>query len=635
MAQAVDSAIAHRHHLLVEAGTGIGKTLAYLIPALMSGGKILISTGTKTLQDQLFGRDLPNVQSALKMPITTALLKGRSNYVCPYHLSQALSDKTLKRHLRNDLERIHRFALASVYGDRADCDEVADDSPAWSRAVSTRDNCLGAQCPNAEQCFVMKARKNAQNADVLVVNHHLFFADMAIRETGGQELLPTAQVLIFDEAHQVKDIATDFFSDNLSSMQLRELARDARREMMTHLPEMAEWFNLADAVEYRSADWIQASARLPEKCVAEQALNHADFALALDKLAEALEALMHLLEKVEERAAGITRIIERTQIAHWQINLWKEPSTIATDADDESNPKTVYIHWLAKNGTHLKIIRTPLSIAESMQRQYRALARSWIFCSATLSVAQDFSMTQRDLGLITKDETPTEDSSLMAEVLAVESPFDYYLQSRLYIPTHMPPPNDGDFMPKLLDEIIPAIRACAGGVFLLCTSHRAVAWFYEALSARLTQRLILSQHAMSRHRILDAFREQGNAVLVGSHSFWEGVDFPGPTLSLVIIDKLPFAPPDDPLQNAIRERIKKSGGDPFHSLQIPQAAILLKQGAGRLIRTENDSGALIIGDSRLVTKAYGKKLMRALPPMRRVQTMDELGDFLREIGTTY
>jgi ATP-dependent DNA helicase DinG len=533
MAGAVDRAIAHRHHLLVEAGTGIGKTLAYLIPALQSGGRILISTGTKTLQDQLFERDLPRVIRAINAPVTTALLKGRANYLCHYHLGQAKNDTSIHKTTKKELDRIARFAESSVSGDRAECLDVPEDSYAWSRAVSTRENCLGNRCPSAETCFLLKARKSAMDADVLVINHHLFFADMAIRENGGQDLLPTAQVLIFDEAHQIKDIATNFFSDGLTLHEMRDLARDARREMMINAADMPEIFQHADAVEYKSADLTHALQVLPEKIVMEKAVQHEGIAPALIALALALEKLSTILAQLSDRAVGLSKMQERVDLAKLQLHLWKTPplptsNPLSADQAPQSlkNPSSPFIHWLEHNSRQWRLMRTPLSIAESMQRQYLEIARSWIFCSATLSLSGDFSLIRRDLGLIdanSADSGKSPHSAFLAESLTVESPFDYPTQSRLYIPAHLPPPRqDEAYFQELLSEILPAIRACRGGVFLLCTSLRAVSWLSQAINARLPDRLILAQQSLPRHQLLAEFKSQGDAVLIGSHSFWEG-----------------------------------------------------------------------------------------------------------------
>lgn len=640
MAEAVSTAIANRSALVVEAGTGIGKTLAYLIPAISSGGKIMISTGTKALQDQLFLRDLPNVCKALSLPISMALLKGRANYVCHYHLGQALNNPQFsKEYWGKDLREISVFAQNSTDGDKADCRIVADKSPAWAYAVSTRDNCLGNNCPNAADCFLLKARKKALDADVLVVNHHLFFADIAIKENGGQELLPDTHIIIFDEAHQVKDIASDFFSDSFSTAQLRELARDARKELMSFCADMPETHKHADAIEYKSTELLFSMQDLPERTLQVNAIKIPHVKAAFDELISALKTLEDTIFNVSERSMVLQKIHERTNYIHEVLKLWLNPplptiedlpnasqlpeSELIKKLQKANSHESIFIHWLEKKERFAKIVRTPLSIAESMQRQYQQNPRTWIFCSATLAIGNDFKMLKRDLGL--------NDFARGCEELVINSPFDYVNNSRLYIPKNLPVPSDSDYFAKMVAEIVPLINNCKGGVFILCTSYRAVTFFNKLLPEIINNRPILTQNEMANHQLLAEFRAHGSAILIGTLTFWEGVDFQGPTLSMVIIDKLPFAPPDDPLQNAVGEEIKKSGGNVFYDLQIPQAAILLKQGAGRLIRSESDKGVLVICDSRLISKGYGQKLLKAIPPMGRAENQQQVIEFLQKI----
>lgn len=638
MAKAVAHAIENRSALLIEAGTGIGKTLGYLIPALASGGKVMISTGTKALQDQLFFRDLPNVCKALNMPITTALLKGRANYVCHYHLGKALNDNYLRRETwHKDLKVIAEFAINSKSGDRADCNGVSDNSGAWNHSVSTRENCLGTNCPNSTECFLNKARKNALSADVLVVNHYLFFADIAIRENGGQDLLPASHIIVFDEAHQVCEVASKFFSDSVTSAQLRELARDSRKELMTACPDMPEIHKDADAIEYRSNDLIICFQVLPERALQKNVIADSACNNALTELIQSLIKLEQTLAKVVERSIGLQKVHERCEMALETLRVWQEPILATVEklpqkknASELINQlqniqtATTFIHWLERTARYVNIVRTPLSIATSMARQYSQTPRTWIFCSATLAIGNDFKMVRRDLGLDNIERGYNEEVIL--------SPFDYQNNALLYIPKELPAPNETNYFSNMVDTIVPLINKCGGGVFVLCTSNRAVALFKNVLPEHINNRPILVQNDKAHHQLLAEFREHGNAILIGTHTFWEGVDFSGKVLSMVIIDKLPFAPPDDPIQKAVGDEIVKQGGNMFFDLQIPQAAIMLKQGAGRLIRSESDKGVLIICDSRLHTKAYGKRLIKAIPPMRVAKDINEVGDFLEKIA---
>lgn len=640
MAEAISNAIANRNALVAEAGTGIGKTLAYLVPSISSGGKVIISTGTKALQDQLYLRDLPKVVQSLLIPVTTALLKGRANYVCHYHLGRALNNQILmKEKWFTDLREISNFAITSKTGDKADCINVAENSNAWKYAISTRDNCLSSKCQNFDECFVNKARKNAFAADVLVVNHHLFFADIAIKEKKGLDLLPDTHIVIFDEAHQVKDTASLFFSDSISTGQLRELARDARMELMNYCADMPEIHKFADFIDYRSVDLIAALHKQPEKVNQNDLLANPKIKYAFDQLINSLKTLLDNLKLVTERSLDLQKIYERCLYAKAVISLWLNP--LLPDNQELANidhtpeqieaslinhlnnatSETTYIHWLEKKENYARVIRTPLSIAESMQRQYNLKPRSWIFCSATIAVGDDFNLVKNDLGLNKIDRG--------CEQIAISSPFDYHKNSRLYITKNLPSPTQPEYFAQMIKTIVPLINNCCGGIFILCTSYRSVTQFSKILPAKINKRKILIQNDMTNHQLLSEFRNHGDAVLIGTMTFWEGVDFQGPILSMVIIDKLPFAPPDDPIQKVLNQEMKKNGGNPFFDLQLPQAALLLKQGAGRLIRSENDQGVLVICDSRLRTKGYGSRLIKAIPPMTQVDDQAQVIEFLK------
>ena len=613
MASAIDAAIRENRCLVTEAGTGTGKTLAYLVPALLSGGKVIVSTGTKTLQDQLFQRDLPMVRAALKLPVRIALLKGRANYVCHYHLGRAAEQgRFLSREEAAQLPKIVRFAEISQNGDKSECGVVPETAPIWSQVTSTRDNCLGQECAHYEDCFVLRARREAMQADVVVVNHHLFFADVALRDEGVAELLPACNTVIFDEAHQLPDVASLFFGETVSSSQLLEVARDSRAEGLIHvrdyrpLPEAGE--ALEKAVRDTRLAFRQESARMP----ASDALAIDAVPPALDALQAALTELCLHLESQQVRAEEIKRCSERAHALKVELDAWR-----GLDGDDS-------VRWLEVSQYGFQLHRTPLSVAHIFARQVKGGARSWIFASATLSVGGDFTHYCNELGLYD------------AECRTWNSPFDYGRQALLYAPPNMPDPNSPSYTRSVVDAAWPLLRASGGRAFLLFTSLRAMREAHSLLADRLVQSgmdlPLLLQGEASRTELLERFRTVGNAILVASQSFWEGVDVPGDALQLVVIDRLPFAAPDDPVLAARIEHLQKKGLNPFITYQLPHAVIALKQGAGRLIRTERDRGVLAICDPRLIDKPYGKRIWRSLPPMRRSRDPDIATDFLRTLS---
>ena len=622
MAQAIARAIASRTQLVAEAGTGPGKTFAYLVPALLYGGKVIVSTGTKTLQDQLFERDLPLVRDALAAPVTVALLKGRANYVCHYHLERAArEDRLPSRDDVRHLPKIVAFARASQRGDRAELSDVPENASIWPLVTSTRDNCLGQNCPFHSDCFVMKARKEALEADVVVVNHHLFFADVMLRDEGVAELLPNCNTVILDEAHQLPDTATLFFGEQVTAGQLTELARDAEIAARTAARDVPD---LPDA----AADLVPAVRKLRlaagdavGKYARDVALARAGFADALDTLAATLDRLATELAQFAERGEEIAMAAARADEAARQVARWRDGASANPDSPDDAEG---WIRWIdvTPHGFHLQA--SPLSVAPLMKRQVEGSARAWIFTSATLAVGRDFSHYTSQLGL---DAAATE---------AWSSPFDYAAQALLYVPRNLPPPNSPAHTDAVVDAALPLLEASEGRAFLLFTTLRALSQARERVSDELRRRgldyPLLVQGEGSRSELLVRFRELGNAILLGSASFWEGVDVPGDALSLVVIDKLPFAPPDDPLLAARLDRLKDQGGNPFMAWQLPQAVISLKQGAGRLIRTETDRGVLAICDPRLTDKPYGRRIWQSLPPMKRTREERDAVEFLRNLA---
>jgi len=622
MAEAVANAIASRGALIAEAGTGTGKTFAYLVPALLYGGKVIVSTGTKTLQDQLFQRDLPLVRDALKVPVTLALLKGRANYVCHHHLERTANDGRLpSREDARHLPKIIAFARASDTGDRGALADVPENASIWPLVTSTRDNCLGAECAFHADCFVLRARKAALEADVVVVNHHLFFADVMLRDEGLAELLPACNTLILDEAHQLPDTATLFFGEELTSGQLAELARDAEVAARTGAREVAELPDAAGGISPAIRKLRLALGETPAKIAQRAAVDKEGFIAALDELTAALDRLATELGLFAERSEDIGNCAQRASVAATQLARWR--SGLAGDAlNDESGNdtgKTPWIRWVDVTQSGWQLNASPLSVAEVFGKQVGESGRAWIFTSATLAVGKDFSLYRRELGL-------TE-----AATGCWESPFDYQSQALLYVPRDLPQPNSREHTEAVVAAALPVLRASGGRAFLLFTTLRALGIAGELLADALAREglawPLLVQGEGSRSELLARFRELGNAILLGSASFREGVDVPGAALSVVILDKLPFAPPDDPLLAARLDLLRTEGGNPFFDYQLPQAVIALKQGAGRLIRTETDRGVLMICDPRLTDKPYGKRIWQSLPPMRRTRELKDVEAF--------
>jgi ATP-dependent DNA helicase DinG len=614
MACAVAAAIRENAVLVAEAGTGTGKTFAYLIPALLSGGKVIISTGTKTLQDQLFDRDIQVVRSVLKLPVTVALLKGRSNYVCHHFLERAQHEGRFQSpEDARYLPVIVNFARNSASGDKSDVAGVPENATIWPHVTSTRDNCLGSECAYHAKCFVMEARKQALAADVVVVNHHLFFADVVLRDEGVSELLPASNTIIFDEAHQLPQTAGLFFGQTVSTSGMVELARDARIEAAVSARDTPTLPAAAQALEKAARDlrlvFREETGRFPFQALE----RNRDFAPALATADEKLLTLATVLESQAERAEGLEKCWQRARVLLDQLRDWR-------DREDASR-----VRWAELFHATLHLNATPLSVAEIFQAQIGERARAWIFTSATLSVGGDFGHYCRQMGLTD------------AQTQAWESPFNYAQNSLLYVPRDMPEPNTPAYTPAVVAAALPALEASGGRAFLLFTSLRAMREGYEQLKEAFARRKLdfplMMQGEGSRTELLERFRRLGNAVLVGSQSFWEGVDVRGEALSLVVIDKLPFAAPDDPLLAARIEKITQDGGNAFVEYQLPQAVITLKQGAGRLIRDETDRGVLMICDPRLFSKGYGKRILQSLPSMKGTRKLDDVLGFFQTPAT--
>jgi ATP-dependent DNA helicase DinG len=592
MAKAVGLSLARLEPLIVEAGTGTGKTFAYLVPALLSARSVIISTGTRTLQDQLFHRDIPLLARALGLPVKVALLKGRANYLCRHRLELATQQGSLlggERGVARTLARISRWAATTKAGDLSELTDLPEQSAAWPLITSTRENCLGTECPQFSRCHVFEARRNAQAAGIVVVNHHLLLADLALKDEGFGDLLPGAEAVILDEAHQVPDIAAQFFGQVWSVRQVQLLMRDVTAEAAAagvRDPTIAE---AAAAVEARLEEL--RGALQPDLKRHEWASLPDSFVDALPELETALSDIATQLEGLGG-GAGIANCARRSATLANGLAALRE---LSEDAG---------LRWVDANPSGLLLQYTPFEIAERLREYVEARPCAWVFTSATLAIGEDFSHFAARIGL------PD------ARTVRIDSPFDYPIQARIFLPPKMPQPQDPAFAAKFIDACAPLLEASGGRAFLLYTSYRGLAEGVRALQARFPNPPfpVLVQGEAPREALLNRFRELGNAVLLATGSFWEGVDVKGEALSIVAIDKLPFASPDDPLLKARLEGIRRRGGNPFFEYQLPQAVLALKQGVGRLIRDFDDFGVIVIGDPRLKTKAYGRVFLDALPP---------------------
>ncbi|HHF3174272.1 TPA: ATP-dependent DNA helicase [Vibrio alginolyticus] len=607
MAEAVSSAIKDQTQLVVEAGTGTGKTFAYLVPALLSGKKVIISTGSKNLQEQLYHRDLPLMVNALGFYGQVALLKGRSNYLCLDRLSRQMveshtneSDPTLL----TQLVKVRAWSSETKTGDLGDCDDLPEDSMIIPTITSTNDNCLGKECPSYTDCFVLKARKRAMDSDIVVVNHHLFLADLAIKETGFGELIPEADVFIFDEAHQLPDIASEYFGQSVSSRQIHDLAKDIEIAYRTEAKDMRQLQKVGDKLMQSAMDMRIVLGEPGFRGNWREALQSGSIKRELLRLTDSLELAIDVLKIALGRSQLLDTAFERANLIKGRIDR-------VCDVDI-----TGYSYWYDTSPRHFALHITPLSVADKFHEQIEIKQGAWIFTSATLAVSGDFKHFTERLGL-----KPTKQFSL-------PSPFDYQKQARLCVPRYLPEPNSNGLADKLVRMLAPVIEENDGRCFFLCTSHNMMRELGEKFREVL-ELPVLMQGEMSKQKTLAEFMELGNALLVATGAFWEGIDVRGDALSCVIIDKLPFTAPDDPLLKARIEDCRLRGGEPFAEVQIPDAVITLKQGVGRLIRDQKDHGALIICDNRLVTRDYGGIFLGSLPPIPRTRDLDGIKAFLK------
>ena len=602
MAEAVEEAIADGQMLIAEAGTGTGKTFAYLVPALRSGKRVIVSTGTKTLQDQLFHRDLPRVREVLGARLRASLLKGRANYLCLYRLDQASKDgRFASREQVSQLQAIKAWAQRTGSGDRGEFADVPEDSPIWPRVTSTVENCLGAECPLFGDCFVVKARRAAQEADLVVVNHHLLFADLAMKQEGFGEILPGAHAFILDEAHQIPELAGVFFSTSVTARQLTELAQDALAECASVTGALANLQAPIEAIVPAVKRARLALDRLPSKGAFTQIEHDSAITSELAALEEALRALSDAIGGQAERSRGMASLNERAEALSRRLH------------DVLDGGAQEWVHWYELSAQGFSLHATPLDLAPPLRALREQSRASWTFTSATLSVAGDFNHFARQLGL----DDPI--------AISLPSPFDFARQTLAYLPTGLPDPNAPDYTDRVIAAARPVLDAARGRTFLLFTSHRALKRAAELLVDSPFPLFV--QGSAPRHQLLIDFRESGNGVLLGAASFWEGVDVAGEALSCVIIDKLPFAAPDDPVLEARLSALRQSGGNPFFEWQIPAAVIALKQGVGRLIRDVSDRGVLMLCDPRLMSRAYGKLFMKSLPPMPITRQLSDVQKF--------
>lgn len=602
MAEAVAEALATSGKLIVEAGTGTGKTFAYLLPALMSGRKTIISTGTKALQDQLYHRDLPLIGQAVGRPVTTALLKGRANYLCLQRLD-AVAGQLAGESLFNDLDAVRTWRHRTRSGDRAELVEVAEDSGVWPLVTSTADNCLGSECPLYQQCHVVKARRAAQEADLVVVNHHLLLADLAMKEEGFIEFLPGADAVILDEAHQIPDLAAQFFGVSLGSRELERLFDELDVATMP-FKDAALKRRLAKA---RTALRVLRAEAPREEGRHELAAVAGQLHKPLEALAAAVRALLEGVRELAGASAGLEKL-------HDQLYSGAERLSLLCNDDTWDG-----LRWCDVNPRSIRLHLTPLDVADTLQGLINAGEQAWVFTSATLAVGEDFRHFTDRMGLAG------------ARTLTFPSPYPLAENGLIWLPPGLPAPGDSDHTDAMLDTVLPLLDMTGGGLFCLFTSHRALnaarRWF-RTRRKRLRGRPLLIQGDAPRDDLLRRFREHGNAVLLGTGSFWEGVDVRGPALTVVAIDKLPFVSPGDPLMMARLEFIRRAGGNGFTDHQLPLAVLALKQGAGRLLRDEKDFGVIVLCDPRLTSKGYGKMFLKSLEPIPCTTSLADVKNFL-------
>jgi ATP-dependent DNA helicase DinG len=603
MANKILSAISEGESLVCEAGTGTGKTVAYLVPALLSKQKIIVSTGTRHLQDQLYQKDLPLVLDALESSATTMVLKGRANYLCLQHMDIAINDtKDLSYQNMSDLQEVVQWSSSTKTGDINELGMIEENSVIRSKITSTTENCLGQSCPDYDACFVFKNRKSALEADLVITNHHLLLSDMGLREKGFGEVLPLADVIIFDEAHQLPELASTYFSQTMSSRQLLELISDIKTADHEEAGDLEELAGALARFEKAIRDVRLVFSRKDQRLNWLEVWEKSLLSTELPKLLSAYQLVIDILETASGRGKLLDNCWQRAKAHYNYIDSYIETN------NEES------IRWIEIRGHHVYLNQTPVNISETFQQRLSEYNATCIFTSASLAINDDFNYYSRQLGLET------------CRTQVWNSPFDYPTQTCLYVPLDLPEPNSPAFFDAFIERTIKLLSYSEGHAFVLFTSHQALAKAAEILSKAIKYPIFIQGHA-PRSELLNQFRNTKHAVLLGTSSFWEGVDVKGEALSLVIIDKLPFASPDDPVLQARLNHFSKQGGNPFMDHQVPQAAISLKQGVGRLIRDITDRGVCVICDKRIVSKGYGKQIIKALPPMPISHDLEDVQRF--------
>jgi len=605
MADAIADAIESKQNLIAEAGTGTGKTFAYLAPAILSGKKTIISTGTKNLQDQLFNKDLPVIRKAMKSPFMAALLKGRSNYLCTYRLQNSLTSTLgFSKEDAQALAQINTWAKRTKTGDISEMSEVSEANPIWYQATSTLDNCLGQDCSDYAECFLVKARKKAQEADILVVNHHLLCADWSLRDGGFGELLPNAEVVIIDEAHQLADTASNFLGITLGSKQLNDLSQDTLMEYFKDATDIPALRTACEDMEHEIKDLRLAFGMELKRGDWQDIANSPKLMGGIQSVKEQLQRLTEQLKLASVKTKALESCYKRAEEITGQLDL------ILDDRSDK------WIRWYEIHRKTFTLSLTPLDIAAEFNGFMQQHKAAWIFTSATLSIANSFDYFANNLGL-TK-----------ANRVSWDSPFDYPNQSLFYHPKGLPQPNDPNFIPTIIDFAVPVLQASQGRAFFLFTSHRALNQAAELLEKKIKYPLFI-QGSRPKALLLEQFKATDNAVLLGTSSFWEGVDVRGEALSCVIIDKLPFSSPGDPVLKARLDAMSQQGKNPFFEYQLPTAVIALRQGIGRLIRDVTDRGVLMICDPRLLKKSYGQLFLDSVPTMKRTRDIADVQAFFK------
>jgi len=612
MSKAVNATIQQKNSLIVEAGTGVGKTFSYLVPALINGGKVVISTATKNLQDQLFLKDIPTIRDALKIPVKINILKGRSNYICQLRMENSLIEgQFFNREDATFIKKIKTFSDHSNTGEVSEINDIPESSTIWPSVTSTKENCLGQNCEFAKSCFLIKARKEALAAEVLIVNHHLFFADFILKDEDVSEILPAADTVIFDEAHQIPAVGSIFFGDNFSTIQILNLIQDIQLSFKNIAKNIEELDVICKGILIFIVELRNYLDPRNDRISYNKIPNKQEFTQKLEEVIDEVSKLNNFIDLHKDQSPEMIKLSERIKSLVNITQIWRV------------NNSNDYVYWLDVFAKSIQFNITPISISDQFKKLQDKTKASWIFTSATLAVNDSFEHFQTMMGL---EEAST---------LQLKSPFNYNENACLYVPMDMPEPNTQMFNIALIKKVFPLIIAAKGRTFILSTSIKSMneitSFLKDEFEKKNIEFPILTQGMAPKNMLLDQFKSHGNAVLVGSLSFWEGIDVRGSALSLVIIDKLPFQSPGDPVFESKINMLKAKGGNPFMSLQLPQAIITLKQGAGRLIRDEFDKGVLMICDLRIINKPYGKKIWRSLPAFKRTRDENDAIEFLKRL----